>query len=246
MNYRSILLLASLIVNCSSCKKTADSVSDKSDESSKSVSLQEFKTQNFVTFDGSKTISIISQDELELSKNNDIFVCKYTSQDGKIRVIFNVLGTTQALYFQLTTDGLKGGDVEIYYSPQKLKSVREIASEDAARKKALEDVSRTPTKEIITILTVGSDSYAGKKLKVTLWDTQFTAQYNEGKPEKVWYGDVREISPRYMFDYDTPELHLSLAAGEANLRSLPMMDKQTALKLASEMNQAVAGVEKIC
>jgi hypothetical protein len=125
MNYRSILLITTLVIVCPSCKKTVSTVSSKSDESSETASQQAFSTQKFATFDGSKTILIISEEELEIARGSEILVCKYTQQERKLRVIFNVSGTVQASYFQITSDGLEDSNGTVYFNPQKLQRVHE-------------------------------------------------------------------------------------------------------------------------
>jgi len=72
--------------------------------------------QTYKSLDGD-IVAIISADELELRDGGDNYVCKYTRQDGKLRVIVNVLGTTTALYFETTPQGLVDEDGEIYYTP---------------------------------------------------------------------------------------------------------------------------------
>lgn len=61
------------------------------------------------TFDDKTTLTIISAEELEYRKRGRNLVCKYSSlTPGKVRVVMNESGTTQSLYFEVISAGLRG------------------------------------------------------------------------------------------------------------------------------------------
>ncbi len=72
-----------------------------------------FKGQIYRSVDDATIITIISADELELTQPSSGFVnliCKYTRQDDSIRAVLTSMGTTRALYLQVTSEGLVGGE----------------------------------------------------------------------------------------------------------------------------------------
>lgn len=75
------------------------------------------RNQTYRMIGGRSVISLVSSDELEIREDGQNIVCKYTKQDGKLRVVVSALGTTTAKYFDITPQGLVGEDGGIYYEP---------------------------------------------------------------------------------------------------------------------------------
>jgi len=64
-----------------------------------------------------EAIIIISSKEIELQSKEGNFIGEYSVQGNKLRAIITVLGTKQALYFDITEEGLKyQKDGTVYYT----------------------------------------------------------------------------------------------------------------------------------
>lgn len=100
----------------------------------KPVLPKPFKGQVYRSLDDRLVITLVSPEELELQTNGTNLICKYTTQDDSLRVVANIMGTTQALYYRITDGGLQGNDGSVLYTPSRLEEVRQAA--DAARHKA--------------------------------------------------------------------------------------------------------------
>jgi hypothetical protein len=87
------------------------------------------KGQVYRTIDDQQAITIVSSDELELREGNENLICKYTKQEGVLRVVVNMLGQNQAVYFRITQQGLQesDGDKRIYFNPDSLVAARKAA-----------------------------------------------------------------------------------------------------------------------
>jgi hypothetical protein len=105
------------------------------------------------TRDGRSWIRVVSSDELEYRHDGTTFLCKYSVQDGSLRVILTVLGTQQVLYFNRTPDGYKSEDGEYYMTPaaiadlqrreQAAREAQQLAQQaEAARRAEAERVAR--------------------------------------------------------------------------------------------------------
>lgn len=86
---------------------------------------------NYRTRDGRSWIRLVSSDELEYRHEGTTLLCKYSVQDGSLRVILTVLGTQQVLYFKRTPDGYTSEDGESYMSPAAIADLQR--REQAAR-----------------------------------------------------------------------------------------------------------------
>ncbi len=107
LRYLAILLIAIQITACSK----------QSDSPKQPAKPPEPKNQTYRMTGGRSVISLVSSDELEIREGGQNIVCKYTKQDGKLRVVVNALGTTTAKYFNMTPQGLVDEDGDIYYEP---------------------------------------------------------------------------------------------------------------------------------
>ncbi len=105
-----LFLIITFVLVLSSCDKKA----------------KPFKGETYRSLDGKEKIKIYSSVELEFSKGSDpIILSKYTIEDGnKFRVVFNSLGMTQVVYFEITPEGLKDEDGTIYYSTANYEEAR--------------------------------------------------------------------------------------------------------------------------
>ena len=132
--------------------------------------------------DGSVVITLISVDELEArSQLMGTVVCKYSKQDGKLRVVIQVLGTTQAVYFRIVEDGLERDDGVTLYNPVKYASEERRANE--AQKKLMPNAPK---------LIIGT--WLGP-LGVTTYNTDGTCIYKQdnGMISKCTWSIVGDI-----------------------------------------------------
>lgn len=86
------------------------------------VKAKPFEGQIFRTADDRQAITLISQDELEMRGGDagpDNLICKYTRQDDTLRVVKTMLGTTLAVYYKITPEGLKANDGTVLFNPAK-------------------------------------------------------------------------------------------------------------------------------
>lgn len=75
-----------------------------------------------------EVITLISADELEHQKGEFNLVCKYTKQGDTLRVIENMMGTTQAVYYKIIPQGLRANDGTVFYSPAAAKALEDSQS----------------------------------------------------------------------------------------------------------------------
>ena len=104
------LALLLVVIQVTACSK-------QSDTPKQPAKPPEPKNQTYRMIGGHSVISLVSSDELEIREGGQNIVCKYTKQDGKLRVVVSALGTTTAKYFNMTPQGLVDEDGDIYYEP---------------------------------------------------------------------------------------------------------------------------------
>src|SRR5207302_808744 len=66
--------------------------------------------------------------ELEINQNGTNLICKYSRQDDQLRVVANIMGTTQALYYRVIDSGLQDKDGLIFYDPAHFQAVDDLAA----------------------------------------------------------------------------------------------------------------------
>ena len=104
------LALLLIAIHVTACSK-------QSDLPKQPAKPPEPKNQTYRMIGGQSVISFVSSDELEIREGGQNIVCKYTKQDGRLRVVVNAMGTTTAKYFNMTPQGLVDEDGDIYYEP---------------------------------------------------------------------------------------------------------------------------------
>jgi tetratricopeptide (TPR) repeat protein len=135
-NYTLSLSLVSLL-SLASCSK-APVPAEQSKKPPEPVKATPFRGQVYESIDGRNAITLVSPEELESREHGANIICKYTKQDGKLRVIANVLGTTAAIYYRITEEGLQDSDGQILYEPGHLLKVRQIVEMNQALIAAVE------------------------------------------------------------------------------------------------------------
>jgi tetratricopeptide (TPR) repeat protein len=94
-------------------------------QKNESLQPKPFKGEVYESVDGQRRITLTSPDEAEISERGENIVCKYTKQDGKLRILVTALGTTKARYFEITTDGLQDSEGTIYFTPTRLAAAQQ-------------------------------------------------------------------------------------------------------------------------
>ena len=82
-----------------------------------------FHKQTFRAVDDKQIITLNSLNELEFSTNGTNFICQYTEENNTMRITLNAMGATQAIYYQVIPQGLKGPDGLILYEPLQYQTV---------------------------------------------------------------------------------------------------------------------------
>lgn len=105
--------LAVVVLLCAACHKT--------ESGEAAPASNPFQREVYRSKDGTSSIAIISADELEMRENNGPnLICKYTKQDGTLRIVVNAGGASQAIYFKETPFGLAGNNRQNLFSANAL------------------------------------------------------------------------------------------------------------------------------
>ena len=137
-SFLSVICFLSLL----GCDKQAGS-SDETSEQRGAVSAVPFNGESFRSFDGSMALTIISKDECEMRNGPDTLLCKYTRQDGALRVIVTQLGTNLVLYFRLVPEGLQGNHGNVLLNPLSYNmALKRVQEQRLAEQRAQEEAER--------------------------------------------------------------------------------------------------------
>ncbi len=129
-----IVSLAAIVVLASCSKGSRDAASgNESKQAETKATGQErpagkpgkiAKGQLYRAIDDKQVLKIVSSDELELREKAANLLCKFSVQDGKLRVVADVLGTKQVGYYTLVEDGLRDDDDgTLLYRPDRYEAV---------------------------------------------------------------------------------------------------------------------------
>jgi hypothetical protein len=105
------LVFVTLVLSFLSCDRKPSGSSQIQDD--QLVQAKLFEREVYRSVDGNTAIILTSPEELELTQNGTNLVCKYTMDGDTFRVVANILGTTQALYYRMTAQGLKANDGKV-------------------------------------------------------------------------------------------------------------------------------------
>lgn len=165
--HKLMMVLAVLAVaQLNSCSKKTGSEESGSASNNQPVGAKPFKGEVYRTFNGAKTITLTSDEELEISESGVNMICKYTKQDdNRLRVVANIMGTTQALYYRITPEGLQANDGLVLFSPsglaqekERLRIIAQRKDEESRKTAALLDASKKATVEL-SKFTLTAKSY---------------------------------------------------------------------------------------
>jgi len=120
----SAALFLSLTMLVTSCSKQ-DAAPNASAPANEPAKAKPFEGQVFRTADDRQAITLISKDELEMRGGDagpDNLICKYTRQDDTLRVVQTMLGTTLAVYYKITPQGLQAKDGTVLFNPANIRA----------------------------------------------------------------------------------------------------------------------------
>jgi hypothetical protein len=200
-----------LLLGCNKQSGTSDGTSN---EQKGPLSGAPFNGETFRSFDGSTVLTLISKDECEMKEGPDTFLCKYTRQDGSLRVVMAQLGTNLVLYFRRVPEGLQDNHGKFLLTPpsyqaavkmvQEKRLAEQRSQEEAERKRAEQErkkeEERRRLEKIIERSKIESKNvYSGKVLwhgvtiGLQMSDAYFKMISYKGDPfEPIWFGAMRK------------------------------------------------------
>ncbi len=182
-----------LLLTLVSCNKQPST--DSSGSPSAPAQAKPFKGEIYRTADDQQIITLVSPDELELRVGGTNLICKYTKQDDTLRVVANIVGTTQALYYRITPQGLQSNDGTILLAPQQhaqmidaMRLARQREEEERQRiadevAQARQDTPDVATFSLIPIDMLGSHSSSPDQITIT--GNAIKLRYPKGQPTEV-------------------------------------------------------------
>jgi hypothetical protein len=158
-------------------------------------------------------LTLVSKDECEIAEGGTTLLCKYTKQDGKLRVVTTALGTSQVLYFRFTEQGLDDNKGTVLFSPEALAvAMRQIRREEERIAKEQERIaeeklsSTNETQEISTFSLLPAE---GGPDKLVLTDVSLKLHYlskydgNGIENNTLWlFAKIAEIGDVGKWHYD--------------------------------------------
>ena len=118
MNIRFLSIVGVVcLILLSGCDKPSGVSGGASNDEKKPLSAVPFNGETFRSFDGGTVLTLISKEECEKKEGSETFLCKYTQQDGAIRVVMTKLGTNLVDYFRRIPAGLEDKHGQILLNP---------------------------------------------------------------------------------------------------------------------------------
>lgn len=201
INLNSIfsLYISVVILLTAGCDKPYSTV--PSGEESHNIGAKPFKGETYRSLDNPHAITIVSPDELELHENGTNLICKYTKQDGRLRVVANIMGTAQALYYDVSPMGVSGKDGMTLYTSENYQRIttanREI-SQRKAKEQASLDAQIAISKKQSSELAKSTWQGFGFSMDTVITDTSIVAieTMSGGKPNRneVFFVDLEVVN----------------------------------------------------
>jgi hypothetical protein len=188
--------------------------------------LAPFEKQSFRSVDGVEALALLSRSDAEFTERGTSFVCKYTEENGSIRVTAEIMGTKQALYFQRVPQGLRSSYGTILLSPtsyaaaleeQRKEQQRQAAAAAAERERErqAEEQRRAEEQRIAAVVQQSIKSTKTlatydlprgnpwrEPLSLVLTDVDLQVSFPKmQRSSKLWFGDFWKI--RYNQDYSS-------------------------------------------
>ena len=70
----------------------------------------------YSSLDKKQVIEVISENELEMKKKEDIYLVNYNFKNGKLRIVYTESGTKKVVYYDIVTEGLRDNNGVILFS----------------------------------------------------------------------------------------------------------------------------------
>jgi hypothetical protein len=70
----------------------------------------------YSSLDRKQVIEVISENELEMKKKEDIYLVNYNFKNGKLRIVYTESGTKKVAYYEIVTEGLRDRNGVILFS----------------------------------------------------------------------------------------------------------------------------------
>jgi hypothetical protein len=250
------LLFVVGLVSCNRHSSTDTSISPGGGAEAKTISAdaKPFPQKVYRTIDGRRAVTIVSDSELELRERGTNLIGKYTKQDDTLRVVANILGSPQALYFKIVQQGLRADDGTVFFSPAELDKTLEVMrlaqerKEEERRQIAAEIAeSRKRTKEIATFALTNDNDWTPNPDKATITDVSIIlhipkgGQVPNGDTVTMNFGDLctlRHVQKHSKFRFDGFEFYVAQEVGDGG-QSGEMLICQTQAEAQNARNAIV-------
>jgi hypothetical protein len=159
-----------------------------------------FKNETYRTLNNDLIVTITSPDELELSQNGVNLICKYTKQDNNtLRVVINSFGTTQALYYRISPDGLVNANGGILFNQAAYARVQEEIRKENERqveyaKRAAKSKEKSREVESLKIIQA-PDCTCEFDVVIMISDVGYTVSGGRAAAQGTYYfADIDSVS----------------------------------------------------
>lgn len=117
------------------------------------------KGETYRAIDDEEVVKIISSSEVEISHKGDHFVGQYSRDGSRLRATVEVLGTKQAVYYDIVPDGLRAEKGGILYRPGRYEvAMREV--QEKRQQEALKRKQQALNEELLEAISLGNMSNA--------------------------------------------------------------------------------------
>jgi hypothetical protein len=196
MKTKAMILLA-LWFFSAGCERSQTATNSRDVQAVLKTQAQPFHGQIYKALDGKIVLTLISKDECELSEGEKTLLCKYTKQDEKLRIVITALGTTQVVYYRITSQGLQDNEGRVLLAPGPYaEAITHLEEERRKRQNEYLERQRAEEKRMMEeqrIAEVRTNSTRQTKVITTipLHSTMQTFQYGQlASPSKITITDV--------------------------------------------------------
>lgn len=202
MNTKLVVILVSVALATGGCEKSSPppSVNNGDSQPPPPIQAEPFHGQVYKSLNGKTVLTIISRDECELAEGRTTLLCKYSKQDGKLRVVTTTLGTSQVIYFRLTNQGLEDNDGNVLLSPERLADIQREIQLKEQREQEEESKVRRETQIISKYVFPSAKPpslYSGDIAQLTLTDASLKLSHSLGD-WTVAFADITGIGNVYV------------------------------------------------
>jgi hypothetical protein len=173
---RRALLLALIVTFIASCGKPRDSTTASA-------------PPVFSSLDGRQRMTIRSRTELELLHDGANLICTYDKTGGSMRVIAEINGTKQALYFTPIEHGFRSQDGIALLDAEGLASARQLESEREEQRRQLrakEAQAEKKKQRDISLVTAAAMTDLPRMRKLLEEGADVNGRSPSGDPVLIW------------------------------------------------------------